>query len=113
MVSGLFTDRLWYRLVAKLQSLMSIGNERVPKSIINNAYFFLKQQSAFWTVTVSECCLKKIASYILFEKCINILALEMPSRENHHCANCIGALSFPVPFSTRSSDNLSVFCVRL
>jgi len=32
--------------------------------------------------------------YILFEKCIYILALEMASRGNQHCANCIGILSF-------------------
>ena len=56
-------------------------------------------QSAFWkfqTITVSECCLIKLLSYILFEKCINILALEMTSPENQHCANCIGTLSFPI-----------------
>jgi len=30
----------------------------------------------------------------LFEKYIDILALEMASPWNRHCANCIGALSF-------------------
>jgi len=36
----------------------------------------------------------KIASvtYILCQKYINILALEMASRENEHCTNCIGTL---------------------
>ena len=29
---------------------------------------------------------------------INILALEMASRWNQHCANCIGKLSFPVGY---------------
>jgi len=39
----------------------------------------------------------KIASvYILFEKYINILALEMASPGNRHCANCIGTFSFPI-----------------
>jgi len=39
----------------------------------------------------------KIASvYILFEKYIHILALEMTSPRNRHCANWIGTLSFPV-----------------
>jgi len=39
----------------------------------------------------------KIASvYTLFEKYINILALEMTGTWNRHCANCIGALSFPI-----------------
>jgi len=34
--------------------------------------------------------------YILFEKYIYILALEMASPENQHCVNCIGTLSFPM-----------------
>jgi len=39
----------------------------------------------------------KIASvYFISKKYIDILALEMGSRGNRHCANCIGALSFPV-----------------
>jgi len=45
----------------------------------------------------------KLLPYILFEKHINILALcfivdkmEMASRRNQHCANCIGTLSFPI-----------------
>jgi len=33
--------------------------------------------------------------YILFEKYINILALEMASSGNQHCANGIGTLSLP------------------
>jgi len=35
----------------------------------------------------------------VFEKRIYILALEMASPGNKHCANCIGTLSFPVVFS--------------
>jgi len=56
-------------------------------------------QSAFWqfqTITVSECCLIKMLSYILFEKYIFILALEMASPGNQHCANRIGILSFSI-----------------
>jgi len=34
--------------------------------------------------------------YILSEKYIHILALEMASPRNQHHANCIGALSFPI-----------------
>jgi len=36
--------------------------------------------------------------YILFENIgpINILALEMASPGNRHCADCIGALSFHI-----------------
>jgi len=33
--------------------------------------------------------------YILFEKYVHILALEMASPGNRHCANCIGIRSFP------------------
>ena len=39
---------------------------------------------------------KMLPPYILFEKCIHILALEMASPGNQHCANCIGTLSFPM-----------------
>jgi len=35
-------------------------------------------------------------SHILFEKYIYILALEMASPGNQHCASCIGTLSFPM-----------------
>ena len=50
-------------------------------------------------LTVSECCLIKLLPYILFEKCINILALEMASPGNRHCANCIiGTFSFRLEF---------------
>ena len=38
----------------------------------------------------------KLLPYILFEKYIYILALEMASPGNQHCANCIGTLSFPI-----------------
>jgi len=61
--------------------------------------FFFKLQSAFWpfqTVTVSECRLIKLLPCIFFEKNIYILALEMASTGNRHCANCIGTLSFPI-----------------
>jgi len=57
----------------------------------------LKLQSAFWqsqTLAVSECCLTKLFRYILFEKYINISALEIASPWIEHCASCIGALSF-------------------
>ena len=39
----------------------------------------------------------KLLPYVLFEKYTNILALEMASPGNRHCANCIGTLSFPIP----------------
>jgi len=46
---------------------------------------------------LNECvcvCDKIAAVYFLFEKYINILALEMASPENQRYANCIGTLSF-------------------
>jgi len=39
--------------------------------------------------------------YILVEKYIYILELEMASSGNRHCANCIGTRSFPMFFSGR------------
>jgi len=39
----------------------------------------------------------KLLPYVLFEEYTNILALEMDSPGNRHCANCIGTLSFPIP----------------
>ena len=44
---------------------------------------------------------QKLLPGILFEKCIDILASEMASPRNRHCANCIGALSFRVQMSSR------------
>ena len=38
----------------------------------------------------------KLLPCVLFEKYNYILALEMASPVNQHCANCIGTLSFPV-----------------
>jgi len=51
----------------------------------------------------------KIASVFLFEKCIYILALEMASSENQHCANCIGTLSFLIGQFDRTA-HLLVLC---
>ena len=45
-----------------------------------------------------NCCgvlFDKIASTYFIRKYIYILALEMASPGNQHCANCIGTLSFP------------------
>jgi len=36
------------------------------------------------------------SAFILFEKRIYLLALEMASPGNQHCANCIGTLLFPI-----------------
>ena len=86
------------------QPRLTIENERVRKIIMNNTInLFFKLLSAFGrfqTITVSEYCLIKLLPYILFAKYIYILALEMASPGNQHCANCIGTLSFPVCVST-------------
>ena len=72
----------------------------MPKMIINdNNFFFLKLQSALWNFQ-PECCLIKLLPCILFEKYVNILALELASPGNRHCANCIGFLSLSVGYST-------------
>ena len=52
------------------------------------------------------CCLIKLLPYILFEKYINILALEITSPGNRHCANSIGTLLFPI------LKQFSVHCVK-
>jgi len=46
----------------------------------------------------------KLFPYILFEKCIYILALEMASPGYRHCASCIGTLSFPTDGQSDFSD---------
>jgi len=48
--------------------------------------------------------------YILFEKRIYILALEMASPGNRHCANCIGSLSFHIVGSAR--NRMFVFLLK-
>jgi len=40
--------------------------------------------------------LTELFPYILYEKCIYILVLEMASSGNQHCVNYIGTLSFPM-----------------
>jgi len=51
-----------------------------------------------------ECCLIKLLPYILFEKYISILPLEMASPGNQHCVNCIGTLSFPIANPNQGDD---------
>jgi len=51
----------------------------------------------------------KLLPYILFEKYNNILALEMASPWNRHCANCIGTLSLPVSVPRRLAFQPGVF----
>ena len=97
-----------------VQQQLVIGNESVPIIIINNTINLLFKTAIsilllFQTITVSECCLIKLPQYILFEKCIYILALEMASSGNRHCANCIGTLSFRISASQRA---VVVLCGR-
>jgi len=48
---------------------------------------------------------KIVSEYILFERYLYVLALEMASPWNQHGANCIGTLSFP-------ADIVCVFVVK-
>jgi len=53
----------------------------------------------------------KIAFVYFFGKYIYILALEMASPRNQHCANCLGTLSFPmtgISYRTLSTSSLTV-----
>ena len=61
----------------------TIGNESVPKIIINDTV------SLFFKTAISFL-------YTVFEKYIYIIALEMASPGNQHCDSRIGTLSFPV-----------------
>jgi len=80
----------------------------VPEIIINdtiNSFFKLQWASCrFQTITVSECCVIKLLPYIILEKYVYILALEMASRGNQHCANGVGTLSFPMNHCPNSYD---------
>jgi len=53
----------------------------------------------------SKFCLIKLLPYILSEKYINILALEMASPGNRQCDNYIGALSF-VPYGIAGKQHI-------
>ena len=84
-----------------------IGNESVPKIIINNTtnLFFKTAVSILLISNHSSfrVLFDKIDSVYFFEKYIYILALEMASRGNQHCANCIGTLSFAIVTTTQSN----------
>ena len=62
--------------------------------------FILKLQSAFLVISNHNsfrALFDKIASvYLVENRDIYILALEMASPGNQHCVNCIGTLSFPI-----------------
>jgi len=101
VVTGLWTGlnnrRKWI-------AVSSVGNESVPKIITNNtmyAYLFFKTTISILVISDHNSfrvllILIKLLPNILFQKYIYILALEMASPVNQHCANCIGTLSFPI-----------------
>ena len=77
----------------------------MPKIIINNTMNLFLMQSAFLTfqtIIVSECHLIKSLPYFLSEKYFYILASEMASPGNQHCASCIGTLLFPIETGARN-----------
>jgi len=70
-----------------------IANDTVNLFFLNcNQHFANFKQKQF----PRERCLIKLLRYILFQKHIHILALEMASPGNRHCANCIGTRSYTV-----------------
>jgi len=75
----------------------------VPKIIINDTInFFFKAISILLISNYNSfrVCLVKLLPYILFEKYIYILAIQMASPGKQHCANYIGTLSFPIVLPT-------------
>jgi len=77
-----------------------MGVNSLPKTVTRqrrgcdlNPSPFVPESSTLTTRLPSH-PLIKLLPYISFEKYINILALEMVSPGNRHCANCIGTLSF-------------------
>jgi len=78
---------------------LTTWNESVPKMIISDT-INLPLKTAISIAVISNhnsfrVLSDKIASVYLFEKYIYILAMEIASPANLHCANCIGTLSFP------------------
>jgi len=74
-----------------------IGNESVPTIIINDTIFLKTAVSILLILNYNSFLVlfdNILLPYILFEKYIHILALEMASPGNRHCASCIGTLSF-------------------
>ena len=71
----------------------------MPTITISDTIFF--SQTAISILVISNrnsfrVLFDKVLPYLLFEKYIFILALEVASPVNQHCANCIGTLSFPM-----------------
>jgi len=90
-----------YSLFRSRMPATLIGNESVPKIIINDTIsLFLKTAISILLISNHNSfrvLSGKIASvYFICMKYIYILALEIASSGNQHCANCIGTLSFPI-----------------
>ena len=78
---------------------LTIGNESVPKIIINvNNNFFINLTAISIFVISNHNSFRvlfdKIASLYFIWKNIYVLALETASPWNRHCANCIGTLAY-------------------
>jgi len=70
-----------------------------------------KPFSGFQTITATECCLIKLFPYILFEKCMYILAVEManPGLYRHTtksvvCRSCVVSVALVSRASVRPSS---------
>jgi len=85
--------------------LEAVGNESVPKIIINNTINLFSETAISILVISNHNCFRvlfgaKLLPHIAFENCIYILALEMARPWNQHCVGCIGTLSFPIQVTT-------------
>ena len=104
MVRGRFGPFWWStstssRLLSSSAEHHIIENESVPKIIINdtrNLFLTAMSISVISNHNSFRLLFDKSASVYFIGKYIDILALEMASPANQHCANCVGTHSFSV-----------------
>jgi len=63
-----------------------------------NYFFYFNYKQHIWGnfKPFRVLCDKIVSVYFIWKKHIYILALELASPGNKHCANCIGTLSLPI-----------------
>jgi len=82
-----------------VKALKAMGNESVPKIITNTRNLFSWAAVSILVISnrnSSRVPFDKIASVYFICGNIYVLALEMVSPGNRHCASCIGTLSSPM-----------------
>ena len=77
-----------------------IRNESVPKIIVNNTLNLLLKTAISILVISNRNSFRVLSDKIATVYFIYILALEMASLGNQHCASCIGTCSFPIGDAT-------------